>query len=152
VAGTVTLSSRGAYQFYAHLIPAAGGQLGTSVYDFVPNSQLAGSCGCHLKANVCAAFPATLQTQSGLTADALAELFTPEGLTHEVTANAPAMTVGGTTIVAQQPVYIFKGSRLELDVPYGSKLPVRYVRPNGNGETLSEWGAAGPITNLAACK
>ena len=61
------------------------------------------------------------------------------------------MTLQGNTIVAQQPVNIYKGSGIELDVPYGSKVPIRLVRANGSTVALSEWGATGPITKPASC-
>jgi hypothetical protein len=32
------------------------------------------------------------------------------------------MTVQASTVVDEQPVYVFKGSGFELDVPFGSKL------------------------------
>ena len=125
--------------------------MSTTHYDMIPNAAFAAGCSCHVPANKCSAFSPTLQTEFGLDADGIAELFTPEGITHYVAGTAPAMTLQGNTIVAQQPVNIYKGSGIELDVPYGSKVPIRLVRANGSTVALSEWGATGPITKPASC-
>ena len=150
IAGTVTVGTR-SFQFYARLITTSAGHLGTAHYDMIPNAAFVAGCACHVRANTCVPFSPALQAQSGLNADGIATLFTPEGITHQVTAGAAAMTVQGNTVVAEQPVNIFKGSGLELDVPYGSKLPIRFVRADGTTVALSEWGATGPITKPAAC-
>jgi hypothetical protein len=151
ISGTVTFSGHGSFQLYARLIAATAGHIATSYYDMTPNAEFAAGCACHVAANKCIPFSSVEQTMTGLTADALAELFTPEGITHEVTAGAPAMTLQGNTIVDQQPVNIFKGSGREIDVPYGSKLPIRYVLVNGNAYTLTDWGTATPSAKPAAC-
>jgi hypothetical protein len=150
LSGTITFDG-GSFQFYAKLIPGAAGKLVASHYDFIPSAILASNCKCHLTPNACEAFPASVQTATGLGVDELAEIFTPEGFTHVVAATAPAMTVQGNTVVDELPVYILKGSGIELDVPYGSDLPVRYVRANGTSVTLTDWNSVGPITKPATC-
>jgi hypothetical protein len=149
VSGTMTFSG-GSFQIYTKIIDSSGKFVATH-YDVIPNATFASDCKCHLKANVCAAFPAAMQVATGLSADALIELFTPEGLTHEVVATAATMTVQGNTVVDELPVYVLKGSGTELDVPYGSMLPVRYVRANGTSVTLTDWNSVGAIAKPASC-
>jgi hypothetical protein len=149
ISGTMTFSG-GSFEIYTKVVESAGKFVATH-YDFIPNTSFSVSCKCHLTPNVCAAFPASMQAETGLSADALIELFTPEGLTHEVVASAATMTVQGNTVVDQLPVYILKGSGTELDVPYGSMLPVRYVRANGTSVTLTDWNSVGAIAKPASC-
>ena len=78
------------YQFYAHLVSAAGGKLSTTHYDMIPNAAFAAGCSCHVPANKCSAFSPTLQTESGLDADGNpAQFFTREGATHHVPGPLP---------------------------------------------------------------
>lgn len=149
VSGTMTVNGT-SFQIYTKLIDS-GGKVVATHYDFTPNATFATICKCHLKPNVCVAFPASLQKATGLSADALIELFTPEGFTHTVVATAATMTVQGNTVVDQLPVYILKGSGTELDVPYGSMLPVRYVRANGTSVTLTDWNTVGAIAKPVSC-
>jgi hypothetical protein len=149
VSGTMTFSGT-SFQIYTKIVDS-GAKFVATHYDFIPNAAFASICKCHLKPNVCVAFPASLQEATGLSADALIVLFTPEGFTHAVVATAATMTVQGNTVVDQLPVYILKGSGTELDVPYGSMLPVRYVRANGTSVTLTDWDSVGVIAKPTTC-
>jgi hypothetical protein len=148
--GKTTRTGSGSFQFYVR--PAdLNGVVGKPTFDAIPDAGFAASCSsCHVTPNVCVAFSAAMQNATGLNAAGLAGAYTPKGFTSLVSAGAPTMTVMGTTVVADQPVYVFKGSGFELDVPFGSKWPVRIVTAKYTA-SISEWNSAGSIAKPASC-
>ena len=150
--GKLTVSGVGSFQFYVRFNVNTNGTAGTSVFDAIPDAGFAAKCsGCHITPNVCYAFSPAMQHALGMDPTALNNAYTPAGFTRQLSAAVPAMTVQGTTVVDQLPVYVFKGSSRELDVPYGSRLPVRFVHPGALSMSFGEWNSAGPITKPASC-
>ena len=77
--------------------------LSATHYDMIPNAAFVAGCSCHVPANKCSAFSPMLQTESGLDADGIAELFTPEGITHYVAGTATAMNLQATLSSLNSP-------------------------------------------------
>jgi hypothetical protein len=111
----------------------------------------AASCkSCRVTPNVCVPFSATMQAATGLNAAGLAGAYTPKGFTALISAGAPTMTVQASTGVDDQPVYVFKGSGFELDVPFGSKWPVQ-IHTAKYTASITDWNSAGSMVKPASC-
>lgn len=149
VMGTLSIGAS-SYQFFVQLRDQANGTLGSSTYESIPNAAFSAACHCGTP-DTCTAFSPAYQAASGLSAQAINDQFTPAGIAHSIVTVASSMSVQGTSTVFGERVFVFKGSGRELDVPQGSRLPVRWVNPGVTTAYMGDWGSAGPIAKPSSC-
>jgi hypothetical protein len=149
--GKTTRTGVGSFQFYVRPADLDGTTV-KPTFDAIPDAGFAASCSsCHVKPNVCIAFSAAMEQATGLSAAGITGAYTPKGFTALISKGAPTMTVQTSTVVDDQPVYVFKGSGFELDVPFGSKLPVRVVSTGKYTASFTEWNSVASIAKPASC-
>ena len=150
VLGTMTVTGDGSIQFFAQLGIATTGTVGTSTFDAIPDAGFTAACHCGTP-DTCSVFSLAYQKVFGLTAQAMNDQFTPGGLSNHFEAIVGSMSLQGTSTVLGERVFVFKHSGYELDVPEGSRLPIRWVSRGLATIYMGQWASAGLIAKPSSC-
>lgn len=151
ILGTYTIIGDGSTQLYVQLSAEGDAPLTVATFDMTPDAAWVTSCGCNVLPNVCHAYTPAQAASIGVNPQTYNDDYTPAGVAKSISTAVPLMTVQGTAIVEQIPVYVFKGSGRELDVPFGSRLPIRFVHAGFMTSYMSDWNNVGPITAPTPC-